>query len=76
MTKAKKAKANGTRKQAFRDEQKIHLLVKENPRRKTAATYKIFAVYRNGMTVGDFIKKGGRMIDVVADVDRKHIKVG
>jgi hypothetical protein len=36
----------------------------------------MFALYRNGMTVGDFIKKGGRMIDVVADMVRKHIKVG
>jgi hypothetical protein len=55
---------------------KIHLLVDGNPRRKGKATYKIFALYRNGMTVGDFIKKGGRMIDVVADMVRKHIKVG
>ena len=74
--KAKKPSTNGKRQRKFSDDQKITLLVEGNPRRKGSATYKIYALYRDGMTVGQFLQKGGRLVDVAADVERKHIKVG
>jgi hypothetical protein len=74
--KAKTASTNGKRQRKFSDDQKITLLVEGNPRRMGSETYKIYELYKNGMTVGDFIKKGGRLVDVAADVQRKHIKVG
>ena len=79
MAKSKKAKntaTNGKRHRKFKDDQKITLLVEGNPRRKGSATYKIFSYYKDGMTVGQFLEKGGRLVDVAADVQRKHIKVG
>ena len=79
---AKKAKKAATktatrteRQRKFSDDQKITLLVEGNPRRKGSATYKIYALYKDGMTVGQFLQKGGRLVDVAADVERKHIKV-
>ena len=73
--KAKKPATNGKRQRKFSDDQKITLLVEGNPRRKGSATYKIYALYKDGMTVGQFLQKGGRLVDVAADVERKHIKV-
>ena len=73
--KAKKPATNGKRQRKFSDDQKITLLVEGNPRRKGSKTYKIFGYYKNGMTVGQFLQKGGRLVDVAADVQRKHINV-
>lgn len=57
----------------FNDETKIKLLVTENPRRPGSATYEIFNHYSDGITVGDFVKAGGRRVDVKADYERGHI---
>ena len=55
--------------------QVITVLATENPRRKNSETYKIFDLYKDGDTVAEFIKKGGRIVDVKADVERKHISL-
>ena len=74
--KAKKATTKRTPK--FAPEQRITLLVEKgtNPRRKNSRTGKVFGYYKNGMTVAQFLeKKDAKMVDLVADVDRGHIKV-
>lgn len=70
-TKAAKANGNGAKKKAsgnagkgrrakFSDNAKIKLIVKENPRRKGSTSYDKYAKFRDGMTVGEFIKAGER----------------
>ena len=79
-TKSKKAKKTTTnRTPKFKPERKITLLVEKgtNPRRKNSRTGKVFGYYKNGMTVAQFLeKKDARMVDLVADVDRGHIRIG
>jgi hypothetical protein len=58
---AKKAAAVGRAK--FSDDAKIKLLVTENPRRKGTVAYDKFAKFKDGMTVGEFIKAGERHED-------------
>lgn len=52
---------------------KIQLLIDRNPRHEGTRAYKMFALYRNGMTVREFFKAGGGIGDVKWDVNRKHI---
>ena len=74
-TAAKKA-TRGKRTPRFTPEQKITLLAKENPRRK-GRTGKVFGYYKTEMTVGQFLAKpDALMVDLLADVERGHIKVG
>ena len=54
---------------------KITVLAETNPRRAGTVTHKIFELYKNGMTVGEFVAAGGRLIDVKADIERKHISI-
>jgi hypothetical protein len=80
-TKAKtstKAKSNGNaaRKGAFNPAHKIHLLVKENPKRKGSKEAKRYARYRNGMTVAQAFEKGMNALNLSRDVERKCITVG
>lgn len=58
---------------AFTDDTKIKVLVTENPRRPGTATYDIYNLYKDGITVADFVKAGGRRVDVKADYERGHI---
>jgi len=52
---------------------KIKILVKENPKRAAAATR--FALYKNGMTVDEYIAAGGTRADVNWDVKMEFIEV-
>jgi hypothetical protein len=54
---------------------KITVLAEKNPRREGSKTFKKFALYETGMTVAEFVSKGGRLIDVKADLERGHIAV-
>ena len=60
--KVAKAKSNGPttrgRKSNFEPDQKIKLLVKENPHREGTKLFKMFAKYKDGMTVGELVKAG------------------
>jgi hypothetical protein len=47
----------------FSDDAKIKLLVTENPRRKGTVAHDKFAKFKDGMTVGEFIKAGERHED-------------
>jgi hypothetical protein len=52
---------------------KIKILVKENPKRAAAAER--FDLYKNGMTVDEYIAAGGKRADVNWDVAQKFIEV-
>lgn len=71
-----KAKANGDGKTRARNADKvISVLAEANPKREGTKSYDRFKLYRDGMTVADFIKKGGSPADVAYDVAHKHIKL-
>ena len=56
-------------------DKQVHLLVEGNPRRSGSATYEIYQLYENGLRVRDFVERGGRLIDVKADIERGHIRL-
>lgn len=55
------------------DTAKIKLLVNENPKRGASAER--FALYRNGMTVADYLEAGGKRADISWDVNKGFIEV-
>lgn len=70
---AKSPKTAGVRAESAA--RKITLVAKENPKRKDSSSFKRFALYKSGMTVGDFIAKGGTMADVNYDSAKGYVKV-
>lgn len=50
--------------------------VVSNPKRPGSMAHTRFALYREGMTVGAFLKAGGRRDDLSWDVKHGHIKIG
>jgi hypothetical protein len=72
-----KAKPNGERKPrgAFDPEAKISLLVSENPKRKKSKSHTVYALYKDGMSVADFISAGGNYADLRWDVKHKFVRV-
>lgn len=66
-------KAGPGRKSAFNDGMKITVLVKENPKRAKAAER--FALYKNGLTIADYVAAGGTLADVRWDVKQSFISV-
>ncbi len=72
-TKLKAGKAEKAPAKASNDDRKILFVQKENPKRGTAAER--FALYAKGMTVGEYVKKGGKKADVSWDEKQGFIKV-
>lgn len=66
-------KAGPGRKSAFNDGMKITVLVKENPKRAGAAAR--FALYKNGITIAEYVAAGGTLADVRWDVKQDFISV-
>lgn len=66
-------KSGPGRKSAFSDDMKITVVVKENPKRAKAAER--FALYKNDMTIGGYVKAGGTMADIRWDVKQNFISV-
>ena len=66
-------KSGPGRKSAFNDTMKITVLVKENPKRAKAAER--FALYKNGMTIADYVAAGGTLADVRWDTKMNFISV-
>lgn len=62
-------------KRRFRDDQKIRVLVKENPKRKGTGGAKRFALYRSGMTVAAALEAGVTRADLNWDAAHKFIEV-
>jgi len=54
---------------------KIKLLVEINPRRPGTGGHKSFELIKNGMKVSEFIEAGGRRVDLIWDLERKHVKL-
>jgi hypothetical protein len=54
----------------FASDAKIKLLVKENPKKAGSKARTRFALYKDGMTVGQFLSAGGLRIDL--EWDAKH----
>jgi hypothetical protein len=76
--KAPKApKANGEKRTYTRinAESKITLLVDKNPKRQGSESYKRFEKYSNGLTVAEFLKKGGKSADISYDVAHGYISL-
>lgn len=51
----------------------ITLLVESNPKREGSEAHKRFALYKNGITVADFLKAGGAMADINWDLGHRLI---
>ena len=74
-TKTTNGNGAATGKRAEFNAKTIKVLAAENPKRKDSASYKRFALYKDGLTVGKFIEKGGTLGDVHYDVAHKFISV-
>lgn len=70
---AKKEAKAAPKQTASNDDRRIIFVQKENPKRGTAAER--FALYAKGMTISDYIKKGGKKADVSWDTKQGFIKV-
>lgn len=62
-------------KRALTRARKITLLSKENPKREGTASFDRFKLYKNGMTVGDYLDAGGTMGDIGWDQKQEYIKL-
>jgi len=57
------------------DDQIVRLLVEENPKKVGSKSHARFALYRDGMSVGDFLKAGGRRADLIWDQRKGFVKI-
>ena len=62
-------------KRAALHAQTIKMLVKDNPKRPGTKGFKMFSLYKSGMTVGDFLGAGGTIADVRWDEKHKFIEL-
>jgi len=77
-TKAKKVKSAAPgrgRKSPFTEDQKISLLVKDNPRREGTAVFKQYEIARKSPTVGAYLKAGGRLASLHKSIKKGWLKV-
>lgn len=66
-------KSGPGRKSMFNDGMKITVLAKENPKRAGAAAR--FALYKNGLTIGEYVAAGGTLADIRWDTKMNYISV-
>jgi len=59
----------------YNQNNKIKLLVSNNPKKMGSKSYKRFDIYYDGISVGEFLDKGGLSIDLKWDVDHNFIKI-
>lgn len=71
--KAAKVKTTNAPTSRIGRDEVVRLLVDKNPKRPGSASYPRFELYKDGITVGDFIKAGGTMADVVWDFGHRLI---
>lgn len=72
-TKVRAGKEEKAAPKASNDDRKIIFVQKENPKRGSAAER--FALYQKGMTISEYVKKGGKKADVSWDAKQGFIKV-
>ena len=56
-------------------EKKIKILVTENPKREGTRAYERFAGYKDGLTVKEYVEKGGAMSAVRYDSAHNYIEL-
>ena len=74
---AKKTKTTGGKRGPapdYSDDSVITVLV-ANPKRPSTASWDRFSLYKDGLTVGEFLSKGGRRADIAWDVKHEYISV-
>lgn len=71
----KKAREAGVKGREEARARKIKVLASENPKREGSAAHKKFSLYKNGMTVGEFLDKGGTSSCIAYDVKHGYIEV-
>jgi hypothetical protein len=59
----------------YNRDQKIKLLIKNNPKKLGSKSYERFKNYYDGISVGEFLDKGGLSIDLKWDSDHNFIKL-
>jgi hypothetical protein len=57
------------------DGKTIHRIVKGNPRKEGTHGWKSFNLVQDGMTVEDYLKAGGRKVDLAWDLDHKFVEL-
>lgn len=68
------AKQTG-RKERIRKDAIIRVQVTENPKREGSSSYARFENYVDGMTVGQFLQKGGQLADIRWDTSKNFISL-
>lgn len=63
------------RAQPTEDARVITVLAKENPKRPGSKAHARFALYRTGMTVGEWLEAGGTMSCLAYDLEHEFIEV-
>jgi hypothetical protein len=63
------------RRHRFSKKSVITLLSSVNPKREGTLAHTRFALYRTGMTIGEYINAGGRPGDIKHDLAFKHIEL-
>ena len=71
----KVADAKGLKPSTYRDDQKVTVLAKANPKKAGSEAAKRFAKYRSGLTVAANLKRGVLRDDVRYDLQRGFIAV-
>jgi hypothetical protein len=72
---APKAKSTGTRAGRLDPESTITKITETDGRRDGTPGNKSFKLIKDGMTVNEFVKKGGRLRDLQWDIAKKHVKL-
>ena len=71
----RKAAATAAKPRGLDPESTITKLVEDDGRREGSPGKKSFTLIKDGMTVADFLKKGGRISDLRYDINKKHVKI-
>ena len=53
----------------------IHILVRDNPKRPGSSAHTRYALYREGMTVAEFLAAGGTSADISFDQNKRFIEL-
>lgn len=75
IAKAKSLVEGGVQRRRISRDAKIEKLVEANPRRVGTAGHKSWELLQPDMTVGQFLEAGGRMNDLLWDVDKLKLKL-
>jgi len=69
------AEQQTTARKRFKKTAVITLLCDGNPKRKGSLAYQRFELYKDGMTVGEYVDAGGRTGDIHYDIAANLIEV-